>query len=177
MSRIGKQPIKLPASVSVQIDDRTVTVKGKTTLEHSMPACISASVEDGELIVTRVDDTRQSKAMHGLTRSLLNNMVVGVHEGFKKNLEIRGVGYRAAVSGQKLTVSVGYSNPVEYTVPDGVTVTINDNTKVVVEGADRQQVGQVAATIRGFRPPEPYKGKGIRYVGEYVLQKEGKSVK
>lgn len=177
MSRIGNKPISVPSSVEVKIDGATVTVKGKVTLEHTLPSSISAALDGGRLVISRQTDDRASRAQHGLHRSLLNNMVVGVAKGFKKDLEIRGVGYRAAVSGQKLTLSLGYSIPVEFQIPQGVTVTVAENTKLSIEGADKQLVGQVAATIRSFRPPEVYKGKGIRYVGEYVIQKEGKSVK
>lgn len=177
MSRIGNKPITLPDKVEVKISGKQVSVKGsKATLEHTLPELISAKVDDNTLTVSRKNDSRPAKAMHGLHRSLLDNMVVGVSEGFKKELEIRGVGYRAQARGQSLTLNVGYSNPVEYAVPEGVTVTVQDNTRLTVEGSDKQLVGQVAATIRQFRKPEPYKGKGIRYVGEYVMQKQGKTV-
>lgn len=178
MSRIGNKSIKLPKGVTVTVNDRQVTVQGaKTSLDHVIPEGIAAEVENGTLQVSRVSETRQARALQGLTRSLLNNMVTGVSTGFKKDLEIRGVGYRAAVAAGKLTLNIGYSHPVIFDVPTGISVVVADNVKIAVEGADRQLVGQVAATIRSFRPPEVYKGKGIRYVGEYVIQKEGKSSK
>jgi large subunit ribosomal protein L6 len=136
----------------------------------------SVLVEEGAVKVARDNDGRRARAMHGLARSLINNMIIGVTQGYKKELEIVGVGYRAQVSGQKLTLNIGYSHPVIYEVPDGVKVSVNENVKIVVEGADKQKVGEVAATIRRFRKPEPYKGKGIRYAGEHVSLKEGKTI-
>jgi large subunit ribosomal protein L6 len=177
MSRIGNKPIPLNGKVKVELNGKQVTVSGpKATMEHVVPELIDIEIDDTEVRVTRVNDGRQAKSLHGLTRSLVASMVQGVDTGFKKGLEIRGVGYRAAVSGRTLTLNLGYSHPVVFEVPEGITVTVNNNTQVSVEGHDKQQVGQVAATIRGYRKPEPYKGKGIRYVGEYVIQKEGKSV-
>ncbi len=177
MSRIGNKTIELADKVAVTVSGKDVTVKGpKGELSHTLPAAVDAAVEGNTLVVTRIDDTRESKSQHGLNRSLLNNMVQGVSTGFKKDLEIIGVGYRAQMKGNTLVLMVGYSNPTEFQVPDGVTVAVNDNTKISVEGHDKQQVGQVAAVIRGVRPPEPYKGKGIRYVGEYIMMKQGKSV-
>ncbi len=177
MSRIGKRAIPLSDAVTVTVDGQNVAVKGpKATLEHILPEQISAVVEEKLLLVKRVDDSRQAKAMHGLSRTLLSNMIEGVVTGFKKELEIIGVGYRAQVRGTTLVLNLGYSNPVEYEIPAGVTIAVNDNVRIVVEGSDKQQVGQVSATIRGFRPPEPYKGKGIRYRGEYILLKQGKTV-
>lgn len=177
MSRIGKQPIPLNDRVSVAVAGKSVTVTGpKATMEHELPELIEAQVDGGVLLVSRANDTSEAKALHGLTRSLLSNMVIGADAGFKKELEIRGVGYRAQAQGKKLTMQLGYSRPVEFAIPDDVDVVVAENTRLTVEGADKQRVGQVAATIRAFRKPEPYKGKGIRYVGEYVIQKEGKTV-
>lgn len=177
MSRIGNKPVAVPASVKVTVDGNLVKVEGpKGKLQLDVPAMISVSLEDNQITLTRPNDNRESKAFHGLARSLVNNLVVGVAEGFKKELEIRGVGYRGKVTGKKLELSVGFSHPCIFTAPEGVTITMPEQTKIIVEGADKQAVGQAAATIRGFKKPEPYKGKGIRYVGEYVAQKEGKKV-
>ncbi len=177
MSRIGKKPIPLTAKVSVDVKDSHVTVKGpKATLESDLPDLIAAKVEDSALLVSRANDTREAKALHGLTRSLLNNMVVGVETGFNKQLEIRGVGYRAEVKGKSLAMSLGYSHPIEYPIPEGIEISVNKQNIITVSGADKQQVGQVAAEIREYRKPDAYKGKGVRYVGEYVIQKEGKTV-
>ena len=178
MSRIGKKPIAIPAGVEIKLDGNTVTVKGpKATLTRTVHPKISVSVEGAELIVTRPDDTNESKALHGLSRSLLANMVEGVSEGFKKELEVNGVGYRAAVQGKKLVLTVGYSHPVEMEVPEGLTVECPSANKIVVSGADKQLVGQFSAEVREKRPPEPYKGKGIRYEGERIIRKEGKAGK
>ncbi|MCJ8329196.1 MAG: 50S ribosomal protein L6 [Lentisphaeria bacterium] len=175
MSRIGKKPITVPEKVEVKIDGSKVTVKGsKAELSHVIPDCIEIVQEDKLLLVNRKIETKDARALHGLTRSLINNMIVGVDTGFKKDLEMRGVGYRAAVKGKQLVLSVGYSHPVEYDIADGIEISVEANV-ISVAGADKQQVGQVAAEIRDYRKPEPYKGKGIRYVGEYVIQKEGKS--
>jgi large subunit ribosomal protein L6 len=177
MSRIGNKPIQVPAGVKVELSDDIVKVEGaKAKLERKLPPMVSVEIGDNLITVKREDDTKRARAMHGLTRSLLEGMVTGVSKGFIKKLEIVGVGYRAQVAGNKLTINLGYSHPVEFTVPDGVTVTVTDNTKLSVEGADKQAVGQVAAIIRGFRKPEPYKGKGIRYEGEHIVLKEGKTV-
>ncbi len=177
MSRIGNKPIALTGGVSADVSGRNVTVKGpKATLQQELPELVEAKVEENQLVVTRTNESRRAKAMHGLARSLLNNMVVGVATGFKKELEIRGVGYRAEVKGKNLVLSVGYSHPVEHPIPDGIEITVGKNNVITVSGADKQQVGQVAADIREYRPPDVYKGKGIRYVGEYVIQKEGKTV-
>ena len=177
MSRIGKKAIPLGKSTEVTVAEGTITVKGpKATLSQSFPTeIISFEQEEGKLIVKRTDDERETKAKHGLIRSLVNNMVIGVEEGFKKDLEIRGVGYRANVQGKNLNLTLGFSHPVLHPIPDGIEVAVNQNI-ISVSGSDKQLVGQVAADIRGYRPPEPYKGKGVRYVGEYVMQKEGKSV-
>ena len=176
MSRIGKKPIAIPAGVKVTVADGTVTVEGKGKLSLPLPPLVSVAVEGAEVIVSRQDEERASSAMQGLARSLINNMVIGVSAGFKKELQIVGVGYRAQMSGSKLVLNLGYSHPIEYVVPEGVKVTVADNVKITVEGADKQLVGQAAATIRRFRKPEPYKGKGIRYVDEQITLKEGKSV-
>ena len=176
MSRIGKNPIPLPAGVSVKVDGNTSVVKGPKG-EHSqhVPVGLSYEENDGVLTITRPDDSKTSKARHGLVRALIANQVLGVTEGFVKKLEIQGVGYRAAVKGKVLDLQLQFSHPVEYPIPEGITITCPDNTHIDVAGVDKQQVGQVAAEIRAYRKPEPYKGKGIRYVGEYVVRKAGKA--
>ena len=177
MSRIGKKPIAIPAGVDVKLDGRTVTVKGsKTTLTTDVHPNITVKIEGDEIIVERPNDQKQNRALHGLTRSLIANMVEGVNTGFKKELEVNGVGYRAAVQGQKLTLTVGYSHPVEMTVPEGLTAEVNGN-KITISGADKQKVGQFAAEVREKRPPETYKGKGIKYADEHIRRKEGKAGK
>jgi len=178
MSRIGQKIIALPEKVSVSCpDDRTVQVEGpKGKLEWQMPEGIGLEQEDGVVTVTRTSDHRKVRALHGTSRSLISNMVQGVLEGFVKDLEIQGVGFRAVVKGQALDLSLGKSHPILHPIPDQLTVTVNDNTKIKVEGIDKQMVGQFAAEVRGYYPPEPYKGKGVRYVGEYVRRKAGKSV-
>ena len=177
MSRVGNKPIPLPSGVKVVLDDNIVKVEGpKAKLSKALPPLVELKVESELLTVSRIEETNRARAMHGLARSLIAGMVQGVTEGFKKDLQIIGVGYKAQVGGNKLTLNLGFSHPVEYTVPEGVTVTVADNTKLTVEGADKQAVGQVAATIRMFRKPEPYKGKGIRYFGEHIVMKEGKTV-
>lgn len=177
MSRIGNKPINVPNGVKVLVADGEMRVEGaKAKLSMAVPPMVSVQVEGNTCQVARQDDSRRARAMHGLARSLLANMVEGVAKGFRKNLEIVGVGYRAQVAGQKLTLNLGYSHPVVYDVPTGIAVTVVDNVKIGVEGADKQLVGEVAATIRRFRKPEPYKGKGIRYVGEHIAMKEGKSI-
>ncbi len=179
MSRIGKMPIPVPSGVDVTVDGCHVTVKGpKGTLEHDAPETITISREGDELIVTRPDDERENRALHGLTRSLVANMVTGVSEGFVRELEIVGVGYRAAAAGpQRLEIQVGYSHPVHVDAPDGIEFEVPAPTRITVRGFDKQLVGQVAADIRKIRKPEPYKGKGIRYANEHVLRKAGKSAK
>jgi large subunit ribosomal protein L6 len=177
-SRIGNQPVDVPSGVDIVGDGSLVTVKGsKGQLERSFNERIGFDVEDGVITVTRPDDARESRALHGLSRALLNNMVVGVSDGFRKELEIHGVGYRASLKGSNIELLVGYSHPVEVEAPEGITFEVPDQTKIVVSGIDKEQVGQVAADIRKVRPPEPYKGKGIRYVGEYVRRKAGKAGK
>ncbi len=179
MSRIGKKPIPVPAGVEVTIDDNNhVTVKGpKGELNKTFYEYLTISQEGDEILVSRPDDSRTSRAMHGLTRTLLNNMVVGVSAGFAKKLELQGVGYRVALKGKNLELSLGFSHPVVVEPEDGITFEVPDNTHIIVHGIDNQRVGQVAADIRAHRPPEPYKGKGIRYDGEVVRRKLGKASK
>ena len=176
MSRIGKKAIDLPSGVKVSVTDGVVTVEGKSKLTLTLPPKVSVEVEEKVVRVSRLDESRESSAMQGLARSLINNMVIGVVAGFKKELQIVGVGYRAQLTGKKLVLNVGFSHPIEYQVPEGITITVTDNVKIAIEGADKQLVGEAAATIRRFRKPEPYKGKGIRYVNEQITLKEGKSV-
>jgi large subunit ribosomal protein L6 len=179
MSRVGKEPIAIPSGVEVSLEGRRVVVKGPNgTLAHQAPATITVSQEGDTLVVTRPDDERENRALHGLTRSLVHNMVVGVSQGFSRELEIVGVGYRAQAQGpSKLELQVGFSHPVRFEAPEGVTFEVPQPTRIVVRGADKQLVGQVAADVRKCRPPEPYKGKGIRYVDEHVRRKAGKSAK
>jgi large subunit ribosomal protein L6 len=179
MSRIGKKPIPIPSGVEVTIDGSHVVVKGpKGTLEHDAPPTITVGRDGDELVVTRPDDERSNRALHGLTRSLVNNMVVGVSEGYSRDLEIVGVGYRAQAQGpSKLELQIGFSHSVAVDAPDGITFEVPLPTRITVRGVDKQLVGQVAADIRKIRKPEPYKGKGIRYVDERVLRKAGKSAK
>lgn len=179
MSRIGKAPIPVPSGVDVTVADRTITVKGpKGTLDRVIPGTITIRQEGAELLVERPDDERQSRAMHGLVRSLVNNMVVGVTDGFTKQLEIIGVGYRATAKGQDtLDLALGFSHPVEVKAPAGVTFDVPSPNRIDVKGSDKELVGQVAADIRKLRKPEPYKGKGVRYLGEHVVRKAGKSGK
>jgi large subunit ribosomal protein L6 len=177
VSRIGKQPITLPASVKVAIDGRSVSVSGpRGTLTREVVAGVSLTLEDGKLIVTRPSDEQRDRAMHGLTRALLANMVTGVAEGFRKTLELVGVGYRAQMQGSKLVLSLGFSHPVEVDPPPGISFSV-EGPRLNIDGIDKEQVGQVAADIRKLRPPEPYLGKGIRYQGEFVRRKAGKSGK
>jgi len=177
MSRIGKQPIVIPPKVKVDVKGRTVLVEGpKGKLQYELPQRTAAAVEKGQLVVKREGEDAQAKALHGLSRAILNNMVRGVTEGFVKKLEIHGVGFKASVAGKTVTLNLGYSHPINYDLPDQVKVTVEENTRITVEGPDRQKVGQVAADLRAFYPPEPYKGKGVRYVGERIIRKEGKTV-
>ena len=178
MSRIGKQPVAVPANVKVEVKDGTVRVEGpKGKLEASFRKEITIQHDAGQKVinVTRSDDERQSRALHGLTRSLINNMVRGVTDGFEKRLKIEGIGYQARKNKNKVVLTVGYANAIELTPPDGVTCDVPDPTTVVVKGADKQKVGQFAAEVRAARKPEPYKGKGVRYENEVVRRKEGKS--
>ena len=178
MSRIGKKPITVPAGVDVKIDGTTVTVKGpKGTLTNTFNADMIIKLEGTEIIVERPSENKMHKSLHGLTRTLLNNMVEGVTNGYKKTLEIEGIGYRAAKQGKDLVMNLGYSHQVIVPEIDGITIEVPNNTTIVVNGIDKQVVGQVAAEIREKRPPEPYKGKGIRYQGERIIRKEGKAGK
>ncbi len=176
MSRVGKTPIPIPGGVDVEVDGSHITIKGsKGELSRTVTDTVSVAVEDGEIVVTRGNDERETRALHGLTRALLNNMVIGVTDGYRKQLEIVGVGYRANMKGSSLELQVGFSHPVVVDAPEGVTIEAPDQTTVVVSGIDKELVGQVAADIRKIRPPEPYKGKGIRYAGEHVRRKAGKA--
>ena len=178
MSRIGNKPVELPDGVDVAIEGTSVTVKGaKGELSRRFHERIGFDVDDGVVTVTRPDDERESRALHGLSRALLHNMVVGVSDGFRKELEIHGVGYRAALKGQIIELQVGFSHTVEVEAPEGITFEVPEQTRIVISGIDKERVGQVAADIRKVRPPEPYKGKGIRYSGEYVRRKAGKAGK
>jgi large subunit ribosomal protein L6 len=179
MSRIGKQPITVPSGVDVVIDGRTVTVRGpKGTLSHTVPEPITVQrVPDDTLLVERPDDERRSKALHGLSRTLVNNMVVGVSQGYEKRMEIHGVGYRVVLKGSDLEFSLGYSHPVPVAAPDGITFTVDSPTRFSVAGINKETVGEVAATIRKLRRPDPYKGKGVRYAGEKIRRKVGKTGK
>jgi large subunit ribosomal protein L6 len=178
MSRIGKRPIAIPNKVTVEVSGTRVVVKGpKGTLERSLPPQVKVEQEGDTLTVVRQDDSRVARERHGLSRTLVANMVQGVSQGFAKRLEIQGVGYRAQAQGSKLTLNVGYSKPVEITMPKDVQVAVENNTQVVVSGINKEEVGNIAAQIRGVRPPEPYKGKGIRYQGEFVRRKAGKTGK
>ena len=175
MSRIGKQPITIPTGVEVTLDGSHVTVKGpKGTLEHDAPETITISRDGDDLVVARPDDARQNRALHGLTRSLVANMVQGVTKGFEKRLTLVGVGYRAQAQGDKLNLTLGFSHPVVHQMPKGVKVETPSQTEIVIKGSDRQVVGQVAAEVRAYRPPEPYKGKGVRYSNEQIVLKETK---
>jgi large subunit ribosomal protein L6 len=177
MSRIGKQPISIPPKVKVEVKGQKVHVEGpKGKLDMELPARTTLKVDNGQVIVSRDGDDSQAKALHGLSRALVNNMVKGVSDGFMKKLEIQGVGFKAAVQGKIVTMNLGYSHPINYPIPDQVKVTVEENTKITIEGPDRQKVGQVASELRGFYPPEPYKGKGVRYADERVERKEGKTV-
>lgn len=178
MSRIGKRPIPVPQTVTVTIDGQTVAVKGpKGELSHTLPSSIEVTQEGETLLVRRRNESRVARQMHGLSRTLVSNMVEGVSNGFQKRLEIQGVGYRAQVQDKTLSLSVGYSNPVQVNPPSGITLAVENNTNVIVSGIDKEIVGNIAAKIRDIRPPEPYKGKGIRYSGELVRRKAGKSGK
>lgn len=179
MSRIGRLPIPVPGGVEISLDGQLVTVKGpKGTLSHEVSEPIRVErTDDGTLVVTRPDDERASRALHGLTRTLVNNMVVGVTEGYVKAMEIRGVGYRVAAKGADLEFALGYSHPVPVLAPDGITFEVSSPTKFVVKGIDKQRVGEVAANIRKLRKPDPYKGKGVRYEGEFIKLKVGKTGK
>jgi large subunit ribosomal protein L6 len=178
MSRIGRLPIAVPTSVDVTIEGRTVTVKGpKGTLTRSLHPDMSLTREEATLVVTRPTEQKMHKQLHGLTRSLVNNMVIGVSDGYRKGLEITGVGYRAALNGRKLQLNLGYSHPIEIDPPEGITFEVESPTRLAVVGIDKELVGQMAAKVRSTRKPEPYKGKGVRYAGEQVRRKAGKAGK
>ncbi|KAA0258458.1 50S ribosomal protein L6 [Deferribacter autotrophicus] len=178
MSRIGKKPISIPSGVNVKVENNKIIVEGpKGKLERELHPKISVEITDKEILVKRHDDNKESRAFHGLYRSLINNMVEGVSKGFEKRLEIVGIGYRAALKGKALDLSLGFSHPVVVEPPEGIEFVVENPQKIVVKGIDKQLVGQVAANIRKIRKPEPYKGKGIRYEGEHILRKAGKSAK
>jgi large subunit ribosomal protein L6 len=178
MSRIGKQPVPIPDKVSVDIKGRHVTVKGpKGTLARELPSAIVVEQEGSTIKVSPENNSRIARQRHGLSRTLVANMIEGVFKGFEKRLQIQGVGYRAQAQGKKLTLNVGYSNPVEVQMPEGISVAVEKNTEVILNGIDKEVLGNIAATIRAVRPPEPYKGKGIRYLGENVRRKAGKTGK
>jgi large subunit ribosomal protein L6 len=178
MSRIGRLPITVPSNVDVTIDGRQVTVTGpKGTLSRVLHPDMSVAQEDGTIVVTRPTEQKTHKQLHGLTRTLVNNMVVGVTDGYRKGLEITGVGYRAALNGKKLTLNLGYSHPVEIDPPEGISFEVENPTRLAVVGIDKELVGQIAAKVRSTRKPEPYKGKGVRYAGEVVRRKAGKAGK
>ncbi len=176
MSRIGNKAVLIPDKVKVQVQGRRVNVEGpKGKLEYTAPEGVEVKIEDKQVVFKRSSEAREFRALHGLVRSLVNNMVEGTLNGFKKNLEIQGVGFKAAVQGTNLNLSLGYSHPLLYPIPPDIKVTVTDQTKVQIEGVDKQKVGQVAADIRAYYPPEPYKGKGVRFAGENVRRKEGKT--
>ena len=176
MSRIGKKPISIPDAVTLTQSGQVITAKGpKGELSFTLPDAVSGAIKDGELTITPLNEgDKASKSMWGMSRTMVSNLIEGVTNGFKKDLELRGVGYRAQMKGSTLTMQLGYSHDVDYTPPEGVTIEAAKPTQITVSGINKQQVGQVAAEIRSFRKPEPYKGKGVRYVGEYVRTKEGK---
>lgn len=177
MSRIGRLPVEIPAKVKVEIQGRTLCVEGpKGKLSFELPPRTGAAVEGNVVRITREGEDASARALHGLSRALVQNMVRGVSEGYVKKLEIHGVGFKAAVQGRQVNLVLGYSHPINYPLPDQIKVTVEENTKLTIEGPDRQVVGQVAAELRNFYPPEPYKGKGIRYAGEKIVRKEGKTV-
>ncbi len=176
MSRVGKQPIPIPDKTKITYEDRLLTVTGdKGTLSRSIHPAVDLQIEDNVMNVTMVADNRTSRALQGLVRSLVNNMIVGVHHGFEKVLEINGIGYRAETSGQKIVLHVGYSNPVTFELPKGISAVVEKNNVIKLSGIDKEQVGRTAAAIRQIRPPEPYKAKGIKYAGEYIRRKAGKT--
>ncbi len=177
MSRVGKVPVKILQGVKVEVKDGLVKVEGpKGKLSHKLARGVNAKVESGAVVVTRDEAiANNASALHGLTRTLLHNMVHGVHTGFSKELDVVGVGYRAAVKGSTLTLTLGYSHPVDYELPTGITAKVENNTRIVVSGADKMTVGMVAAKIRSFKEPEPYQGKGIKYVDEHIIRKQGKA--
>lgn len=177
MSRIGKQPVEVPAKVKVAVNGSVVTAEGpKGKLQLTLPRHTSALVDGSKVTVARSSEGAEARSMHGLARALVNNMVRGVHEGYQKKLEIQGVGFKAAVQGNLVNMTLGYSHPILYPIPAGIKVVVEENTKITIDGADKEVVGRVAAELRSYYPPEPYKGKGVRYAGEHVVRKEGKTV-
>jgi large subunit ribosomal protein L6 len=175
MSRIAKKPVSVPAAVEVTENGQQITVKGpKGSLQHDVHVLVEMKLEDGELNFSPRDESKAANALAGTTRALVSNLVVGVTDGFEKKLELVGVGYRAQAKGKVLNLTLGFSHPVEYAVPEGVTIETPSQTEIILKGTDKQRVGQVAAEIRAFRPPEPYKGKGVRYADEVVVRKEAK---
>jgi large subunit ribosomal protein L6 len=177
MSRIGKQPIAIPAKVKVEVKGQKVLVEGpKGKLNWELPSRTSVKVEGTTINVSRAGEDAQSRALHGLSRALINNMVKGVSDGFVKKLEINGVGFKAAVAGKTITMNLGYSHPIIYDIPEQIKVTVDENTKITIEGPDKQLVGKVASELRSYYPPEPYKGKGVKYSDEKIIRKEGKTV-
>ena len=178
MSRIGKQPIEIPEGVEVELNGNTITVKGKNgELTRDITPLLDVVIEENEITVNRRNDSKQSRMLHGTTRSVISNMIDGVSGGFSKKLEIVGVGYRAQLQGSKLVLSLGLSHPVEFETPEGLELEVPTNTEIIIKGADKEAVGALAANIRAVRSPEPYKGKGVRYEGEFVRRKEGKTGK
>ena len=177
MSRIGKQPVVIPAKVKVEIKGQRINVEGpKGKLTWELPALTTVKVDGPNILVSRQGEDAQAKSLHGLSRALVNNMIKGVSDGFSKKLEINGVGFKAAIAGNIVTLNLGYSHPVTYTVPSQIKVTVEENTKLTIEGPDKMLVGKVAAEIRSYYPPEPYKGKGVKYSDEKIIRKEGKTV-
>ena len=177
MSRIGKQPILIPAQVKVEVKGQKVHVEGpKGKLDWELPKRTSLKVEGDKIVVARDGEDAEARALHGLSRALVNNMVKGVSEGYVKKLEIQGVGFKASVTGKMVNLALGFSHPINYEIPDQIKVTVEENTKVTIEGPDKMIVGKVASELRAYYPPEPYKGKGVRYAGEHVVRKEGKTV-
>lgn len=177
MSRIGKMPVVVPSGVKINIKDSSVYVEGPLgKLDQFVKPEVKVELKDGNVLVTRQNDSSYEKALHGLYQRLINNMVIGVTKGYEKNLEIQGVGFKAKVDGKNLILQLGFSHPIKHSIPEGIKIAVADNTKINVKGADKQLVGEVAAEIRRYYPPEPYKGKGVRYVGEYVRRKAGKAV-
>ena len=177
MSRIGKQPVAIPAKVKVDVKGSKVFVEGpKGKLDMEIPRRTSLKIDGGNVLVSRDGDDAEARAMHGLSRALLNNLVKGVSEGYSKKLEINGVGFKAAVQGKVVNLSLGYSHPINYDIPEQIKVTVEENTKITIEGPSKQVVGQVAAELRSYYPPEPYKGKGVKYADERIERKEGKTV-
>ena len=177
MSRIGRLPVAIPAKVKVEIKGQKVFVEGpKGKLDFQMPKRTVAKVENNQVVVTRAGEDAEAKSLHGLSRAIINNLVKGVSDGFSKKLEINGVGFKAAVNGKVVNLVLGYSHPINYPIPDQIKVTVEENTKVTIEGPSKEVVGRVAAEIRSYYPPEPYKGKGVKYSDEKIVRKEGKTV-